>query len=46
MLHGNLPSGPKHRGSLQKNGFEGSKQFADDFRAYLGEANADILVDI
>ena len=31
---------------FKKNGFEGSKLFADDFRAYLDETNADMLVDI
>ena len=31
---------------LKKNGFEGSKLSADDFRPYLDETNADMLVDI
>ena len=41
----NLPSGPKDRGSLQKNMafLEGNKLFAGDFRANLDEANSDMV---
>ena len=45
MLCWNLPSGPRHRGSLQKNiAFpEESKLSAGDFRANLDETNADMV---
>ena len=45
MLWCNLPSGPKQRGSLQKNMpfAEGNKLFAGDFCANLDEINADMV---
>ena len=44
MLCWNLPSGPKHLGSLQKNmAFsEGNDLFAGDFCANMDETNADM----
>ena len=45
ILCWNLPSGPKHRGSLPKNmAFpEGNKLFVGDLRANLDETNADMI---
>ena len=45
MLYSNFPSGPKHRGSLQKDmAFsEGNQLFAGDFPANMDERNADMV---
>ena len=45
MLCLDLPSGSKHRGSLQKSMTfsEGNKLFAGDLLANLNEANADMV---
>ena len=45
MLCWNIPSGPKHRGSLRKNTAysEGKNLFVWNFRANLDETNADMV---